>query len=565
MICQRCGMNNPEGTRFCGNCGSPMMQLPQKKSNAGLIIGIVIGCVLFLLVAVLVIVFGLRLIMGGKSNKEQPTMQIEQEVEEPTAKEEPGRLLETQDEEKQLTLSETPTEIFERFYEEELLAADGELACLTTYQASYVHITEGEQEYIEPDQVPDMYGVGNHIIRDLDGDGAEEMLVLGIRDYGIMNLWLYRIEGGQVTLTGEIASEAGFFDGADVIRHNYYLKQIPGQNGYYLVENGFSSVCVYADGTYEYIRVLSFENGDFQSVFEETLMGSEFSDMEDMIAEDARRLENLGFTASAASLDEALLMNPQGDGLELIFKLEGQNSELYQKYNDMYQYYETGDISYLGTMDYTFYRDQESFLEANRIRNHWIERVDYSNPDSAYPVVAFYDEVFVESDNPSVASWLNDWLNLSEDQYAYDASNEAYSDDSMYADTELYYRPLTAASVYYDDRYISVGREWYWFMGGVSNGGWESANFDWTTRRRVKLHEVLGMSIDEINEVIVRALENEFGNDMIEGLEQNVYEKYGDFNFYFDADNVYVCIDSYDLGLPGAAGWRQITFPRPAY
>ena len=125
MICQRCGMNNPEGTRFCGNCGSPMMQLPQKKSNAGLIIGIVIGCVLFLLVAVLVIVFGLRLIMGGKSNKEQPTMQIEQEVEEPTAKEEPGRLLETQDEEKQLTLSETPTEIFERFYEEELLAADG--------------------------------------------------------------------------------------------------------------------------------------------------------------------------------------------------------------------------------------------------------------------------------------------------------------------------------------------------------------------------------------------------------------------------------------------------------
>jgi hypothetical protein len=58
MICNRCGNQNDNTNKFCLRCGNqllPNMYNKPKKNNTGLIVGIVVGCFIFMIIIIKVV------------------------------------------------------------------------------------------------------------------------------------------------------------------------------------------------------------------------------------------------------------------------------------------------------------------------------------------------------------------------------------------------------------------------------------------------------------------------------------------------------------------------------
>ena len=130
--------------------------------------------------------------------------------------------------------------------------------------------------------------------------------------------------------------------------------------------------------------------------------------------------------------------------------------------------------------------------------------------------------------------------------------------ESPYGETEWDYEPHSVESVYYNEAGdVSVEYGWHWYMGGVSNCGWQSVNCNVYTRKIYCLADVLGVDWEMARKQVRQALIDQAGfEEEYIDIEKIPYNPV----FYFDEDTVTVCFESYSLDQ--GPGGVQVTLPR---
>lgn len=589
MICNNCGKENGDNAKFCYNCGAPVttkepvrveqqsntfsscvqpnsipannnmpnpMATPNqspKKTNVGLIIGIVILVVILFVGAIGGIGwFVFNYVLNKKEVIEEDDDFVVEESEEET---------EEETEEPVIEIVVDKQEIFTNYIQEELQKEFGVIDRTGKYEA--VYLEKQNDDYIYPEQfLEPMSGIVTTKIADFDVDGEEELLVVMLKNNEIYYR-MYEAEGDIVSMQDEFCSydgRLGFYDSVD---WNLYMAGCNGQ--FYFIENSENASFVVADGVSYTLAIVNYNGYSFEEVASQKFMGSEFSDLEDAVTQFAEQVSEIGFTSSAASMNYELKFDSKAENAETILKVTGCN-EVVRDPNRQ-SYYETGDVADLGAVVYRFMEGSEAdndttdSLNSMIISGYDVQLDNYSEATRSGSEINAYIEYPVFSGTDSaVINWMNDHMKIWAEEYQNSLKMEDMIKDKeeMQDETPWDYGNTNIDTIYYDDEYASVALSWHWYVGGVSNGGWKTANFDLKNMKYLTLSDVLGKDYDEISEDILAALAKEYDleNDSVKEALTDKTE----YTFSFDEDTVTVYFESYELNQ---GGWYMaVTLPR---
>lgn len=191
-------------------------------------------------------------------------------------------------------------------------------------------------------------GILNYDIRDYDGDGQDEMLVLintGTPDsYGdfinVVTFQMYEADGDSITLMSETGALQQAFGGCDAESDSFYIGEKDGR--VCIAADCCKVTGLLADGVYMGIGLWEYDGSNFQTLVLNGVAGSDFYE-DSGFADTAAELREYGYTATAAAIDDGSYSNfaydEYGDGLELLFRAEGENPYL----NNYMEYAETED------------------------------------------------------------------------------------------------------------------------------------------------------------------------------------------------------------------------------
>lgn len=206
-----------------------------------------------------------------------------------------------------------------------------------------------------------------------------------------------------------------------------------------------------------------------------------------------------------------------------------------------------------------------SIAKTNEITGYDVERDDFGLEEDQGPaIVAEFVKLTFTGTNAERTNWLNNQIQKLEDAYQKQVEDASLSEkqqelaEAGFSGT-LTYSPKTAESVHYEGSIVSIAYQSVWYEDGIRHQSWDTLNVDTSTRKSVPLQDVLGMSLEETQETIIRALQFQYGvsrnrvKDIIQGKTE--------FSYYYDEATIQVCFDSYELGLPDAE--QMISMSRP--
>ena len=112
---------------------------------------------------------------------------------------------------------------------------------------------------------------------------------------------------------------------------------------------------------------------------------------------------------------------------------------------------------------------------------------------------------------------------------------------------------------------VSVVLDHTWFMGGVMDNGPESYTFDKSGKLLDLIDIYEPMSIDELREIIVKAMKEQLGGEgsvPVEDIEWKKIDEMKSFHFYICDDQIHVIFEKYEICY-GAAGAFDFVIPGP--
>lgn len=206
-----------------------------------------------------------------------------------------------------------------------------------------------------------------------------------------------------------------------------------------------------------------------------------------------------------------------------------------------------------------------SIAKANEITGYDVEWDDFGLEEDQGPAItAKFEKLIFTGTNADRTNWLNNQIQKLEDAYQKQVEDANLSEkqqelaEAGFSGT-LTYSPKTAEFVHYEGSIVSIAYQSVWYEDGIRHQSWDTLNVDTSTRKSVPLQDVLGMSLEETQETIIRALQSQYGvsrnrvRDIIQGKTE--------FSYYYDEATIQVCFDSYELGLPDAE--QIISMSRP--
>ncbi|MBO4515027.1 MAG: zinc-ribbon domain-containing protein [Lachnospiraceae bacterium] len=596
MFCTECGSKIEEGSAFCSNCGAKVAagpvatEKPEKSPKNPLMwILIVIG------VVILLCLIGLGIYLAGKHLSDQSSSKDPKKTEErsstaddtETAKSEEGQgAKESQtasqgaetsqgteasqgSQESTGSVEENNIASFEEYYETVLMKKYGEIEYDHSYDQPYRFV----EAYNLPKECwfdPNLSGLITYRVLDMDGDGAEEMLAVLLKDSSIQ-YEVYEMEGGSVKLasTGVFCPRDDglptFTDMPEMYLH-IYLKEYDGK--YCIVER-----------TYEYNYGYGYENtfyNGFQSYDGKTLKPDAvikyFGDDETafmITPEHLQALKDHGMESSAEMMEDGtdyFSITDEMDLDELLFVVAYPTDNVdYEEKNAeddpafVRHYFYSKEMEYYATffiVDYQVWRNDHSIASTDELGG--IEcycdhiSLQLKNKDYEKVLNRELERCISNYDGDDVVSQLNDWY-----------ENKA---ESPYPEEEWVFQPLSIVSVYIEDGYLlSVGYEWDWYMGGVHNFGGFGVNYDLLYDYSVPLSDVLSEGgRKETRQKVIDALCEQTGEDSPESwgtrLDAYLQEHNNHYSYWIDEDYAYLIFDSYSLDQgPGAI---QLVLPR---
>ncbi len=206
-----------------------------------------------------------------------------------------------------------------------------------------------------------------------------------------------------------------------------------------------------------------------------------------------------------------------------------------------------------------------SIAKANEITGYDVEWDDFGLEEDQGPAItAKFEKLIFTGTNADRTNWLNNQIQKLEDAYRKQVEDASLSEkqqelaEAGFSGT-LTYSPKTAEQVYFEGSVASIVYQSVWYEDGIRHQCWDTLNVDTSTRKSIPLQDVLGMSLEETQEIIIQTLQSQYGvsRNRIKDIIQDKTE----FSYYYDETAIQVCFDSYELGLPDAE--QMISMSRP--
>lgn len=198
----------------------------------------------------------------------------------------------------------------------------------------------------------------------------------------------------------------------------------------------------------------------------------------------------------------------------------------------------------------------DSIAKANEITGYDVEWDDFGLEEDQGPAItAKFEKLIFTGTNADRTNWLNNQIQKLEDAYRKQVEDASLSEkqqelaEAGFSGT-LTYSPKTAEQVYFEGSVASIVYQSVWYEDGIRHQCWDTLNVDTSTRKSIPLQDVLGMSLEETQEIIIQALQSQYG--VSRNRVKDIIQDKTEFSYYYDETAIQVCFDSYELGLPDA-------------
>ena len=233
-----------------------------------------------------------------------------------------------------------------------LIEKEGTIETSVTYPHHYI-IDDGFPRFPSLDN--SISGIGNYKVADFDGDGQDELFIVKIAN-GKVLCDIYEYKNGTVGLSTDTVIEDGWLRLRDRQNYAVYLKEYNGN--IYIIENGNGLSHGYV--SYCEVDIWRYTGTSIQEddVYLDEGEGYYIDevDWEDEVARATNLLRKYGLNDSADDVDVyEMNLKPDRDGLETLFGMKVSNS-ISGGQSDLEKYMQTSNVSYLGTLNATFYR-----------------------------------------------------------------------------------------------------------------------------------------------------------------------------------------------------------------
>lgn len=206
-----------------------------------------------------------------------------------------------------------------------------------------------------------------------------------------------------------------------------------------------------------------------------------------------------------------------------------------------------------------------SIAKANEITGYDVKWDDFGLEEDQGPAItAKFEKLIFTGTNADRTNWLNNQVQKLEDAYRKQVEDASLSEkqqelaEAGFSGT-LTYSPKTAEQVYFEGSVASIVYQSVWYEDGIRHQCWDTLNVDTSTRKSIPLQDVLGMSLEETQEIIIQALQSQYG--VSRNRVKDIIQDKTEFSYYYDETAIQVCFDSYELGLPDAE--QMISMSRP--
>lgn len=206
-----------------------------------------------------------------------------------------------------------------------------------------------------------------------------------------------------------------------------------------------------------------------------------------------------------------------------------------------------------------------SIAQVNEITGYDVEWDDFGLEEDQGPAItAKFEKLIFTGTNADRTNWLNNQIQKLEDAYRKQVEDASLSEkqqelaEAGFSGT-LTYSPKTAEQVYFEGSVASIVYQSVWYEDGIRHQCWDTLNVDTSTRKSIPLQDVLGMSLEETQEIIIQALQSQYG--VSRNRVKDIIQDKTEFSYYYDETAIQVCFDSYELGLPDAE--QMISMSRP--
>ena len=207
----------------------------------------------------------------------------------------------------------------------------------------------------------------------------------------------------------------------------------------------------------------------------------------------------------------------------------------------------------------------DSIAKANEITGYDVEWDDFGLEEDQGPAItAKFEKLIFNGTNADRTNWPNNQIQKLEDAYRKQVEDASLSEkqqelaEAGFSGT-LTYSPKTAEQVYFEGSVASIVYQSVWYEDGIRHQRWDTLNVDTSTRKSIPLQDVLGMSLEETQEIIIQTLQSQYG--VSRNRVKDIIQDKTEFSYYYDKTAIQVCFDSYELGLPDAE--QMISMSRP--
>lgn len=182
------------------------------------------------------------------------------------------------------------------------------------------------------------------------------------------------------------------------------------------------------------------------------------------------------------------------------------------------------------------------------ISSYSVVRDDFSrSTEDDRQIEMYFDKVVFEGSD-DIIYWLNGQVESMESTYRKE-QEEYIEDDLENLRNDPYssgysFSPRGLDSVYYDDKYVSIGWSGEWYAGGVADVNYECMNYDLNTKSELTLFDILG---EKAYDIVADALVKEDNTGSLNEFFE--YNMLNTIPFYFDEDTVYINFPDYELGV----------------
>lgn len=245
-----------------------------------------------------------------------------------------------------LVREQTDEEIFIN-YVDELEKKYGSIDMNQIYPHSY-NVVEGFPCF--PPLNNSVAGIGYWEINDYDGDGDNELFVIRVAESKVICNIYECLDGFVYSASENVIHEISLYDKQD---YCIYLKEYNGHK--YIIEHdsgkSFGYVSYYKIGIWEYIGSVLEEKGRMEDMGE----GNYCDNPAEEEANAAILLKEYGLVNSAETIQMYdMKLRPLSDGMKALFGFDVSNS--IGEYSNLDVYFETGQITSLGSLNVHFYK-----------------------------------------------------------------------------------------------------------------------------------------------------------------------------------------------------------------